>query len=172
VFTNVADNLVIGLKQDLDKDNVSISVRNNSQVLHVGPNANQTFSFYILRIDSLTLGLKDLEGNYSFDVTVSGGAEKAISTIDSAIQDVSDEASRLGAYQNRLTYAAGYANTAELTATEALGTVENADYPEELINLTLNQIKQESSTAMLAQSNLQAQRVLELLFGGGISTSG
>ena len=172
IFTNVADNLVIGLKQGLEDESVSISVRDNSQELHVGPNANQKFSFYILRTDSLTLGLKDLEGNYSFDVTQSGGAERAISIIDEALQRVSDEASRLGAYQNRLTYAAGYTNTAELTATEALGTVENADYPEELINLTLNQIKQESSTAMLAQSNLQAQRVFQLLFGGGLGTNG
>ena len=170
LFTGVANNLVIGLKEGLEDEDVSISVRDNRQLLHVGPNASQTLSFYILRTDSLTLGLKDLEGNYTFDVTESGGAEKAISLIDEALQKVSDEASRLGAYQNRLTYAAGYTNKAELTATEALGTVENADYPEELINLTLNQIKQESSTAMLAQSNLQAQRVFQLLFGGGIST--
>ncbi len=171
IFTDVANNLVIGLKEDISDSNASISVRNGSQILHVGPNANQTFSFYILRTDSLTLGLKDLEGNYAFDVTESGGADKAISLIDNAIQKVSDEASRLGAYQNRLTYAGGYTNNAELTATEALGNVENADYPEEIINFTLNQIKQESSSAMLAQSNLQAQRVFELLFGAGISTS-
>ncbi len=171
-FQGVADNLVIGLKEGMDDSSVSISVRDSSQTLHVGPNANQTFPFYILRTDSLTLGLKDIEGNYTFDVTETGGAEKAINTIDEAIQKVTDEASRLGAYQNRLTYAGGYTNNAELTATEALGTVENADYPEELINLTLNQIKQESSTAMLAQSNIQAQRVLELLFGGSTSISG
>jgi len=172
IFNGVSTNLVIGLKEDISDTNASISVRDSSQTLHVGANANQTFSYYILRTDSLTLGLKDLEGNYNFDVTESGGAEKAISTIDEAIQKVSDEASRLGAYQNRLTYAAGYTSNAELTATEALGTVENADYPEELINLTLNQIKQESSATMLAQSNLQAQRVFELLFGGGTLVSG
>ena len=36
------------------------------------------------------------------DISTQGGADSAISTIDTAIKTVSDERAKLGAYQNRL----------------------------------------------------------------------
>jgi flagellin len=83
--------------------------------------------------------------------------------VDEALKRVSKQRADLGAYQNRLEYAAkglmnGYEN---LQAAESR--IRDTDMAEEMSDFVRNQILSQSGTAMLAQANTKAQQVLQLL---------
>ncbi|MCL2628358.1 MAG: hypothetical protein FWD44_06665 [Oscillospiraceae bacterium] len=100
---------------------------------------------------------------HSLDVTSHDTASAAITVLSNAINIISIERARIGAQQNRLEYAmSNVDNTAEnLQAAESR--IRDADMAAEKTELVKNQILQQSSIAMLAQSNTLPQGVLQLL---------
>ena len=76
---------------------------------------------------------------------------------------LSQQRADLGAYQNRLEYAAeGLVIGAEnLQAAESR--IRDADIAEQMVEFTKNSILIQSATAMLAQANVKPQTVLQLL---------
>ncbi|WP_420489807.1 flagellin [Neobacillus drentensis] len=62
------------------------------------------------------------------NVSSQGAANNAITTIDSAIQKVSDERSKLGAYQNRLEHTINNLNTSSENLTSAESRIRDVDY--------------------------------------------
>jgi flagellin len=87
----------------------------------------------------------------------------AIGLLDAALRKVNKQRADLGAYQNRLEYAAkGLLIGAEnLQASES--TIRDADMAEQMVSFVKNQILVQSATAMLAQANTKPQTVLQLL---------
>ena len=89
---------------------------------------------------------------------------KALQIIEQAIDDVAGLRARLGAFQ---------ANTLQTNANNLQVTMENvvktesyirdADMAAETTDFTKNQILVSAGTSMLAQANVQAQNVLQLL---------
>ncbi|WP_127540662.1 flagellin [Paenibacillus illinoisensis] len=86
-----------------------------------------------------------------------------VSDIKTALDKVTGERARLGAYQNRLEYV--YKNTSNysenLTASESR--IRDSDMAREMIKISKLSILTEASEAILAQANSQPQRLLELL---------
>ncbi|WP_337035653.1 flagellin [Paenibacillus illinoisensis] len=86
-----------------------------------------------------------------------------VSDIKTALDKVTGERARLGAYQNRLEYV--YKNTSNysenLTASESR--IRDSDMAREMIKISKLSILTEASEAILAQANGQPQRLLELL---------
>jgi flagellin len=93
----------------------------------------------------------------------SGSASDAITTIQSAIETVSAERSKLGAYQNRLEHTIKNLDTSaeNLQASEAR--IRDVDMAKEMMEFTKNNILTQAAQAMLAQANAQPQGVLQLL---------
>lgn len=89
-------------------------------------------------------------------------AQDFLTTIDTAIGSLSDVRGDIGAYMNRLGYAAAnLASTIEnVTASESV--IRDVDMAAEMMQFTKNQILLQSGTAMLAQANLAPQQVLAL----------
>lgn len=100
---------------------------------------------------------------YALDVTSADKASDAISVIDNAIQTVSQERSRLGAYQNRLDHTINNLNTSSENLTAAESRIRDVDMAKEMMNQTKNSILSQAAQAMLAQANQQPQGVLQLL---------
>ena len=90
-------------------------------------------------------------------------ATKAIKTISAALSKVSDFRSLFGAQQNRLEHAfKANANTIENTqASESV--IRDTDMAEMITKHTLANIVSQVSQSMLAQANLTAEQVLQLL---------
>lgn len=90
-------------------------------------------------------------------------ATAAISVIDSAINQVSAERSKLGAFQNRLEHTiSNLGNSAEnLQAAESR--IRDVDMAKEMMAFTKNNILSQASQSMLAQANQRPQSVLQLL---------
>jgi flagellin len=91
------------------------------------------------------------------------GAESAITALDNAINTVSAERSKLGAYQNRLDHTINNLNTSEENLTAAESRISDVDMAKEMMNMSKNQILSQAGTAMMAQANQLPQGVLQLL---------
>lgn len=100
---------------------------------------------------------------HALDITDHKKATAAISVIDAAINQVSAERSKLGAFQNRLEHTiSNLGNSAEnLQAAESR--VRDVDMAQEMMAFTKNNILSQASQAMLAQANQRPQSVLQLL---------
>ena len=91
------------------------------------------------------------------------GADKAITVINDAIEAVSAERSKLGAYQNRLEHTISNLGTSAENLQAAESRIRDLDMAEEIMAFTKNNILQQAATAMLAQANMAPQSVLQLL---------
>ncbi|HUX22435.1 MAG TPA: flagellin [Spirochaetia bacterium] len=137
-----------------------------SMWLHIGPNMDQRIRAFIGTMTAQGLGLQGLNGLPSTATFISlsspDRANMAIGMLDKALSIVSKQRADLGAYQNRLTYAAqGLAVGAEnLTAAESR--IRDTDMAAEMVKYVKNQILMQSSTAMLAQANQKSQSILQL----------
>ncbi|MGE5578586.1 MAG: flagellin [Bacillota bacterium] len=90
-------------------------------------------------------------------------AELTVGTIDAAINSVSEERAKLGAYQNRLEHTINNLQAAAENLSAANSRIRDVDMALEMANFTRHQILQQAGTAMLAQANVSTQSVLKLL---------
>jgi flagellin len=102
-------------------------------------------------------------GNIAIRVDSQENADKAITTIDNALENVSKERSKLGAYQNRLEHTIKNLDNVAENLQAAESRIRDVDMAKEMMEQTRQNILQQASTAMLAQANQAPQTVLQLL---------
>lgn len=103
------------------------------------------------------LNIKDI------DVTSQDGAIEALTTIKSAIEQVSAIRGTLGANQNRLEHTINNLSVNEENIQNAESAIRDTDVADEMMKYTKNNILIQSAQAMLAQANQVPQGVLQLL---------
>jgi flagellin len=99
----------------------------------------------------------------SISVGTAAQAQKAISVIDNALDQVSDVRSELGAVNNRLDFTINNLSNVSENASAARSRIEDADFAAESAALSRAQVLQQAGTAMLAQANAAPEQVLSLL---------
>lgn len=131
----------------------------------IGANMDQKIEAYISTMTAQALGLKGMQGDSDFVISVedSDMANITIGAVDEALKRVNRQRADLGAYQNRMEMAKKGVDVAAENLTAAESKIRDTDYATEMVNFTKNQILQQVSTAMLSQANLQAENVLSLL---------
>jgi flagellin len=134
-----------------------------SMWFHIGANMDQRERAYIGTMTSEALYVKDISTNQILSLSSPENANRAIGVLDEALKTVNKQRADLGAYQNRLEYAAkGIAIGAEnLQASESR--IRDTDMAHQMVEYTKNLILLQSATSMLAQANLKNQTVLQLL---------
>jgi flagellin len=108
-------------------------------------------------VTSSTLGIASLS------VTASAEALTALSVIETAIASVTQSRGKVGAVQNRLQRSVSALSISAENLQAAESSIRDADIAHEIAQLTRNQILVQTSTAMVGQSNLIPQSVLQLL---------
>ena len=108
-------------------------------------------------------GSKITVSGSGIDVSSQASADKAIKTINDALETVSAERSKLGAMQNRLEHTIANLGTSAENLQAAESRIRDLDMAEEIMAFTKNNILQQAATAMLAQANMAPQSVLQLL---------
>jgi flagellin len=108
-------------------------------------------------------GSSDMLNVEHLDVSTQSGAMVAISAIDSAINQVSMQQARAGAYQNRLDAVVNNLTESNQNMSASRSRILDTDYAQETTSLAKSQIIQQAATAMLAQANQSGQSVLALL---------
>lgn len=134
-----------------------------SMWFHMGPNQNQRERVYIGTMTAASFNFKDGTGRVVLSLESPEGANASIGVLDDALQRLSKQRADLGAYYNRLDYAARGLMTAYENTQAAESRIRDADMAEEMVEFTKNQVLVQSGTSMLAQANVQSQSILRLL---------
>jgi len=138
-----------------------------SMWIHMGPNMDQRKRIFIGTMTSQGLGLKNpigpAHGASFISISTPAKANMAIGAIDYALMKVSKQRADLGAYQNRLEYAAKGLMTGYENVQAAESRIRDTDMAEQMVDFVKNQILVQAGTAMLAQANTTPQSVLTLL---------
>jgi len=99
----------------------------------------------------------------AIDISTLSGASDALSAVDAALGQISDQRSNLGAIQNRLQSAVDNLTSSSTNLQSAQGRIQDTDYSSTTTQMSKSQIIAQAATAMLAQANQQPQMVLSLL---------
>ena len=144
--------------KDAANGNYEIEVTEiGSLTIQIGANEHQTMDVRISEISAESLYIDTI------DVTVKGGAEKAMETLDDALVKLSETRSRLGAFQNRLDSATVSLAATEENVTAAYSNLMDTDMAEEMAEYTQQNILDQAAVSVLAQANELPQQVLSLL---------
>jgi len=125
----------------------------------IGPDANTQAALTIDNISSYS-GMTDIAAG---TVTTTAGAASAIAHADNAISQVNTLRSSIGAFINRLNYAADNLTNVATNTAASRSRIMDTDYAQATSELAKRQILQQAATAMLAQANQQQASVLSLL---------
>jgi flagellin len=99
------------------------------------------------------------------NVSTVEGANQALLTIDSALNQINKNRADLGAIQNRFASTIANLNTTTENLSASRSRIQDTDFAQETASLTRGQILQQAGTAMLAQANSLPNGVLSLLRG-------
>ncbi|MFP4697740.1 MAG: flagellin [Eubacteriales bacterium] len=127
--------------------------------LQIGANEGQSMEVRIQNLSPKALGMDKM------NLSTASGAQKAITTVDSAIDMISSVRSKLGAYQNRLEHTVANLSVAAENMTESLSRIEDADMAFEMAEYTQKNVLSQAGVSMLAQANQRPQSILQLLQG-------
>jgi flagellin len=109
---------------------------------------------------TVTGGMFDLSG---VDLKTSGSAASSLTNIKTALGNISKARSGIGSGINRLQAAAAVIQTQSQNTTAAESIIRDANFAEEVSNLTKYQILSQSGIASMSQANSSSQMVLSLL---------
>lgn len=104
-------------------------------------------------------------GGFSVDLTSIDTARTAMDDVQSVIDAVNGARGDIGAYQNRMGYAAANISVAIENKQASESVIRDVDMAFEMVTFTKNQILLQAGTAMLGQANMAPQNVLSLLGG-------
>jgi flagellin len=136
-----------------------------SMWFHMGANMHQRERVYIGTMTSEGLNLTDRTGRLLANVSTADNSNRTIGLVDDALHKIAKQRADLGAYYNRLDYAAKGLMTAYENIQSSESRIRDADMAETMVNFTKDQILVQSGTAMLAQANMKTRTVLQLLGG-------
>jgi flagellin len=134
-----------------------------SMWFHLGANMNQRERVYIGTMTAQAFGFKDVGGRIVVSLSSPGGSNRAIGTMDDALQRLSKQRADLGAYYNRMELTAKGLMSAYENIQASESRIRDADMAEIMVDFTKDQILVQTGASMLAQANVQPQSVLRLL---------
>ncbi|MGD8190962.1 flagellin [Brevibacillus ginsengisoli] len=143
--------------QEVTTTTTVITTSQQPLTLQIGANSGQTLNIEMTDTRTSALGVNNITVNSR------NSAEASIGIIDTAIQKVSSERSKFGAYQNRLEHAMNNVANYEENLTAAESRIRDVDMAKEIMENTKQSILEQVSQAMLSQANQLPQEVLQLL---------
>lgn len=135
----------------------------SSMWFHIGANMDQRIQAYIGTMTAEALGVREVGTEEKISLSTPEDANRAIGTLDEAIQKINKQRADLGAYQNRLEHTVKGVNNAAENLQASESRIRDTDMASKMVDFTKNSVLQQAGTAMLAQANNQSQNVLSLL---------
>jgi flagellin len=165
------------LTSEIDRQKTSSNF-NNLNLLDgtAGGSGTVTFQVGANAGDTLTATFSSVEGNsglgglgFSWGAAATGGTvidlsnTSALTSLTSAINNISSMAATLGAVQNRLQYTSDSIASTEQNLSASNSQIKDVNMAQEMTKMTQQQILEQAGTSMLAQANSQPQLILKLL---------
>ncbi|KAE8543922.1 flagellin [Marinobacter nauticus] len=99
----------------------------------------------------------------AIDIGTVSGAEKAINSVDGALESINSARADLGAVQNRFESTIANLATSVENLSASNSRILDADFAAETAKLSKSQVLQQAGISVLAQANARPQQVLSLL---------
>ncbi|MDF2649356.1 MAG: flagellin [Paenibacillus sp.] len=147
----------VGEEMTLTTRDKETDMVDSSLTFQIGANSSQVMNVNIEDMRSTALNVNGLS------VATKGAAEASVAAIQAALDDVSTQRSKLGAYQNRLEHSINNLGASSENLAAAESRVRDVDMAKEMMDFTKNNILNQAAQAMLAQANQNPQGVLQLL---------
>ncbi len=125
--------------------------------LGTGTDSEDSLSFSLAAINTSSLGLSGT------GITTEGTANAALEAVNSAIDNLNEFRSDVGAAQNRLDFASSNLGIQQENAEAARSTLVDLDIAQEMTKFSSKQVLMQAGVAMLAQANQMPQNLLRLL---------
>ncbi|MDA0119575.1 flagellin [Vibrio sp. T11.5] len=146
-----------------DKVSASVNEDGQLQVFVSGKETSGTISFSGSLAGELQMGLAGYEAVDNLDISNVGGAQRAVSVIDTALKYVDGHRAELGAMQNRFNHAINNLGNINENLAASNSRIKDTDYAKETTQMLKQQILQQVSTSILAQAKQQPNLALTLL---------
>ncbi|OLQ91737.1 flagellin [Vibrio panuliri] len=146
-----------------DKVSASVNDEGQLQVYMAGKETSGTINFTGSLANQLSLNLSGYEAVDNLDITDVGGAQRAVSVIDTALNYVDSHRAELGAMQNRFGHAVNNLSNISENLSASNSRIKDTDYAKETTQMLKQQILQQVSTSILAQAKQQPNLALTLL---------
>ncbi|MEF1288914.1 flagellin [Vibrio sp. M260118] len=146
-----------------DKVSASVNEDGQLQLFMAGSETSGTLSFSGSLANQLNMGLSGYESVDNLDISKVGGAQRAVSVIDTALQYVDSHRAELGAMQNRFSHAINNLSNVNENLSASNSRIKDTDYAKETTQMIKQQILQQVSTSILAQAKQQPNLALTLL---------
>ena len=146
-------------------DHVSASVNDDGQlqIYMSGEDTAGTISFSGSLASELSMSAGYYESVDDINVTDVGGAQRAVSILDTAMKYVDSHRSELGAMQNRFDHAINNLENVHENLATSNSRIKDTDYAKETTQMLKQQILQQVSTTILAQAKQAPNLALTLL---------
>lgn len=146
-------------------DLVSASVNDDGQlqIYMSGEDTSGTISFSGSLASELSMSAGYYESVNDINVTDMGGAQRAVSILDTAMKYVDSHRSELGAMQNRFDHAINNLENVHENLATSNSRIKDTDYAKETTQMLKQQILQQVSTTILAQAKQAPNLALTLL---------
>ena len=146
-------------------DMVSASVNDDGQlqIYMSGEDTSGTISFSGSLASELSMSAGYYESVNDINVTGVGGAQRAVSILDTAMKYVDSHRSELGAMQNRFDHAINNLENVHENLATSNSRIKDTDYAKETTQMLKQQILQQVSTTILAQAKQAPNLALTLL---------
>ncbi|EGU48237.1 flagellin [Vibrio ichthyoenteri ATCC 700023] len=146
-----------------DKVSASVNEDGQLQIYMAGKETSGTIAFSGSLANQLQMNLSGYESVDSLDITQAGGAQRAVSVIDTALQFVDSHRAELGALQNRFDHSINNLSNINENLAASNSRIKDTDYAKETTQMVKQQILQQVSTSILAQAKQQPNLALTLL---------
>ncbi|CAH6881737.1 Polar flagellin F [Vibrio chagasii] len=146
-------------------DLVSASVNDDGQlqIYMSGEDTSGTIGFSGSLASELSMSAGYYESVNDINVTDVGGAQRAVSILDTAMKYVDSHRSELGAMQNRFDHAINNLENVHENLATSNSRIKDTDYAKETTQMLKQQILQQVSTTILAQAKQAPNLALTLL---------
>ena len=124
-----------------------LHIKDTATKAAVGANEGQLIDISIGRLDTVGMGIDGI------NVATFNDAQKAITKIDMALEQISAARATAGAQMNRLEYTINNLNATRENMVAAESRIRDLDIAQASSQLSAQQVLLQSATAMLAQAN-------------------
>ncbi len=141
----------------LSIDEMDDYIKKNWVHIQMGAEAGQHLDIALPFISAPVMGVSQV------DVTTQDGASAGIDAFKHAVEYVSGERSRMGAYQNRLEHIINNLDNIVENTQASESWIRDADVAKVMVEFVTNQVLSQTGQFMLAQSNQNREGILSLL---------
>ena len=150
----------VGIEMDVDGPFLrhfysEFNLSGNRTSFQIGAEANQTLDIQIAGFSAKNMGLSNID--------LVNNSALAIASIDDALQYIDNQRSDLGAFMNRLEHTISNLSNIQENVSASRSRIQDTDFAQETAQLTSLQIKQQATTALMAQSRIAPELILSLL---------